>query len=87
MVKHYEENFKKQIVEIYNQGNYTYNKLGEEYQIAPSTIRGWVKRYNNTQSFDINDNKKEIIRLRKQLKQLEMENDILKQAALLLGKR
>ena len=91
MVKHYEENFKKQIVEIYNQGNYTYNKLGEEYQIAPSTIRGWVKRYNTTQSFDINDNRteeeKEIIRLRKQLKQLEMENDILKQAALLLGKR
>lgn len=43
MVKHYEENFKKQIVEIYNQGNYTYNKLGEEYQIAPSTIRGWEK--------------------------------------------
>ena len=28
---------------------------------------------------------KEIIRLRKKLKQVEMENDILKQAALLLG--
>ena len=64
MARHYEEDFKKQIVEIFNQGNYTYKKLGEEYAIAPSTIR-----------------------LRKKLKQLEMENDILKQAALLLGKK
>jgi transposase len=48
-------------------------------------------RYNNTQSFHAEDNRseeeKELIELRKKLKQLEMENDILKQAALLLGKR
>ena len=91
MARHYEEDFKKQIVEIFNQGNYTYKKLGEEYAIAPSTIRGWVDRYNNSNSFDIDDNRteeeKELIRLRKRLKQLEMENDILKQAALLLGKK
>lgn len=31
--KHYEEDFKKQIVEIFNQGNYAYRKLGEEYNI------------------------------------------------------
>ncbi len=65
--------------------------MGEEYDIAPSTIRGWVNRYNNSNSFDIDDNRteeeKELIRLRKKLKQLEMENDILKQAALLLGKK
>ena len=65
--------------------------MGEEYEIAPSTIRRWVNRYNNSNSFDIDDNRteeeKELIRLRKKLKQLEMENDILKQAALLLGKK
>ena len=48
-------------------------------------------RYNNTRSFNAEDNRseeeKELIELRKKLKQLEMENDILKQAALLLGKR
>ena len=45
----------------------------------------------HSNSFDIDDNRteeeKELIRLRKRLKQLEMENDILKQAALLLGKK
>lgn len=42
-------------------------------------------------SFDINDNRteeeKELIALRKKVKELEMENDILKQAALILGKK
>ena len=89
--RYYEENFKKQIVNIYNQGNHTYRELRGQYDIAPSTVRQWVMRYNNTQSFHAEDNRseeeKELIELRKKLKQLEMENDILKQAALLLGKR
>ena len=89
--KHYEENFKKQIVKIYNQGNHSYKELSEQYDIAPSTVRQWVIRYNNTRSFNAEDNKtdeeKRIKELEKKVKQLEMENDILKQAALLLGKR
>ena len=89
--RYYEENFKKQIVKIHNQGNHTYRELSEQYDIAPSTIRQWVMRYNNTQSFNAEDNKtdeeKRIKELEKKVRQLEMENDILKQAALLLGKR
>ena len=89
--KRYEENFKKQVVNIYNQGNHTYRSLSDEYGIAPSTMRQWVIRYNNTQSFNVDDNRsteeKSRIELEKRLKQLEMENDILKQAALLLAKR
>jgi transposase len=89
--KQYEENFKKQIVKIYNQGNHSYKDLSEQYGIAASTMRQWVIRYNNTRSFNAEDNKtdeeKRIKELEKKVKQLEMENDILKQAALLLGKR
>jgi transposase len=89
--KHYEENFKKQIVKIYNQGNHSYKELSEQYGIAASTMRQWVIRYNNTRSFNAEDNKtdeeKRIKELEKKVKQLETENDILKQAALLLGKR
>lgn len=91
MAKHYDEDFKKQIVNIYNQGNHSLRTLGEEYGIASSTLSDWVKRYNNSNSFNIDDNRsdqeKELIELRRKVKQLEMENDILKQAALLLGKK
>lgn len=91
MAKHYDTDFKKQIVNIYNQGNHSYRSISEEYGIATSTVRDWVLKYNETGSFNINDNRtdeeKELIELRKKVKQLEMENDILKQAALLLGKK
>jgi transposase len=87
----YDEDFKKQLVKIYNQGNHTYRGLADEYGVAAPTIRTWVLRYNNSNSFDLDDNRseeeKELIELRKKIKQLEMENDILKQAALLLGKK
>ena len=87
----FDEDFKKQLVKIYNQGNHSYMSLSEEYGVSAPTIRTWVIRYNDTKSFNIDDNRTEeeieLIELRKKLKQLEMENDILKQAALLLGKR
>ena len=78
--KHYEENFKKQIVNIQNQGNHTYRSLSEGYGIAISTMRQWVIRYNNTQSFNAEDNRTEdenkIIELEKKLAKLEIQNDI-----------
>ena len=90
MAKRYEEEFKKQIVALYNNGK-SLADLNREYGIAKSTIKVWVERYNDSGSFNVNDNRaeeeKELIRLRKKVKQLEMENDILKQAALILGKK
>lgn len=89
--KRFDEDFKKQLVKIYNQGNHSYRSLSEEYGVSAPTIRTWVIRYNESNSFNIDDNRTEeendLIELRKRVKQLEMENDILKQAALLLGKR
>ena len=78
--KYYEENFKKQLVNIYNQGNHTYRELYEQYAVSPSTLRQWVIRYNNTKSFSAEDNRTDeenrVIELEKRVKQLEMENDI-----------
>lgn len=51
----------------------------------------WIKQNQETGSFKAKDNltdeQKELIELRKRNKQLEMENDILKQAALIMGRR
>ena len=89
--KRYDEDFKRQIVKIYNQGNHSYRSLGDEYGVTATSIRTWVLRYNNSNSFDVADNRtteeKELIELRKKVKQLEMENNILKQQHFLLGKK
>jgi len=86
----YEEEFKKQIVALFNNGK-SLADINREYGIAKSTIKTWVERLNSSGSLNIDDNRteeeKELIALRKKLKQLEMENDILKQAALILGKK
>ena len=50
-----------------------------------------MKQHNETGSFQTSDNltpeQKELIALRKQNKQLQMEVDILKQAALIMGRK
>ncbi len=51
----------------------------------------WINQEETTGSFKEKDNRtpeeQELIELRKRNKQLEMKNDILKQAALILGRK
>ena len=88
--KNYTDDFKKQIVALKQNGKPT-AEIAREYQIAKSTIVKWNNDYNNSGSFKAKDNRteeeNEIIRLRKENKQLLMENDILKQAALIMGRK
>lgn len=86
----FEDNFKIKIVELYNNGK-SAKDLSKEYSIGYSTLYAWVKKYNNTGSFKAKDNRTDeenkLIKLEKELKQLRMENDILKQAALIMGRK
>ena len=53
--------------------------------------RSWIREYEDSGSFKAADNRSdeenELIRLRKENQQLKMENDILKQAALIMGRK
>ena len=84
------DEFKESIVKLYNNGK-SRSSLIREYDLTPSTLASWIRKYNNTGSFDVNANRseeeKELIKLKKDIQQLRMENDILKQAALILGQK
>ena len=86
----YSDEFKKQIVELIKNGK-QYKEVVLEYSIARSTLSKWVNNYGKTGSFKTKDNRSEneneLISLKKELAYLKMENDILKQAALILGRR
>lgn len=88
--KQYTEEFKKQIVALYNSGK-SGPALEKEYGVSKTTIYGWVKMYANSGSFKLSDNmsesEKKLRKLEKENKQLRMENDILKQAALIMGRK
>jgi len=88
--KRYTDSFKKQIVELINAGK-SYKEIVSEYSICRSTISKWVHDYNKTKSFKAKDNRtpeeNELIEVKKENALLKMENDILKQAALILGRK
>lgn len=88
--KRYTDEFKQQIVSLANNGK-ALQDIAKEYSLARSTVNKWVSDYNNTHSFKAKDNRSrednELIVLRKENQRLKMENDILKQAALIMGQR
>ena len=86
----YEDSFKKQIVNLFKNGK-SVLEISKEYGISRASVYKWVKENDNTGSFRACDNRtleeNELIKLKKQNKQLEMEVDILKQAALIMGRK
>lgn len=91
MRRAYTDEFKQQIVNLYNTGNYTRADLIREYELTETALSRWIRQAKNSGSFREKDNRtpeeNELIRLNKELKQLRMENDILKQAALIFGRK
>ena len=85
--KKYTPEFKQQIVELYNTGNYSFPQLSDEYGIAKSTISGWVKELSPEKVSDIETiSLKHNKALQKKMRELEIENEILKKATAIFAK-
>ena len=86
----YTDDFKKQMVGLYNSGK-SQSSITKEYELTPSSLRKWINQINETGSPHAKDNRtpmeEELLRLQKENKQLRMEVDILKQAALIIGQK
>lgn len=82
--------FKQQLVDLHLNGK-SQSEICREYEIVPSVLRRWIDQASSSGSFKEKDNRtpeqEELIRLRKENKQLLMERDILKQAALIMGQK
>jgi len=88
--REYTEEFKHQMVGLYNIGKPRADII-REYDLTRSALNNWITRINKSGSSKIADNRteeeKRLIILEKENKQLRMENDILKQAALIFARR
>jgi transposase len=82
--------FKKQVVALYENGK-SRQDIVREYELTASAFDRWITQFQQSGSFKEKDNRspeeQELIELRKRNKQLEMEVDILKQAALIMGRK
>ena len=88
--RNYTDEFKLQIVSLVKSGK-TSSIIAKEYGIAKSSVTKWVRDFNKSGSFKAKDNRtpeeNELIALRKRVKELEMEADMLKQAALIMARK
>ncbi len=74
----YSEEFKEQIVELYNSGESVMN-LSDEYGVSTVTIYKWIKLLSPVEvSEDKEITAKEYLEIKKHIAKLEMENEILK---------
>ena len=87
--KAYPQEFKLNIVELIRSGR-SINKLAKEYELSPQSIRTWLKQadVNSGRRVDglTSAEREEISKLRKQVRQLEIERDILKKALAIFGR-
>lgn len=84
------EDFKKQMVLLHQNGK-PRAEIIKEYDLTKSTFDRWIQQYTQSGSFKQKDNRSEaeneLIKLRKENKNLRIENDILKQATLIIGRK
>ena len=86
----FSKEFKEQIALLHTSGK-SRNEIIKDYELTPSAFDKWIQQHKTFGSFEEKDNRtpeqKEMIELRNRNQQLEMENDILKQAALIMGRK
>lgn len=86
--KRYPEEFKQQIVDLYNAGT-PVTKLADEYGLVEQTIYKWIKNLSPVIEEDDGTtvSMKEYKALQKKMAQLEMENEILKKATAIFARK
>ncbi len=88
--RNFTDEFKKQVVQL-NENGKPRKEILKEYELSSSAFDRWVSQYRNAGSFKEEDNRtpeqNENIRLQKENQRLSMEVDILKQAALIMGRK
>jgi transposase len=91
MSKYYEPEFKKKIVRLHLEDGRTLKGLAKEYGVSKASISIWVKQFRNecqeNEKAQVDyDYMKENLQLKKQLAELQKENDFLKKAAAFFAK-
>lgn len=80
-MKKYDDEFKREAVKKIHDGQ-SVASVARELGCAESLLHRWKRETFEASS----DSEKEVIALRRKLREVEMERDILKKAALIFGK-
>jgi transposase len=81
--KTYTKAFKEEAVALVNDQGYTVPEAAQSLGIRANLLYGWKQQFEDKQSGAVlaNDERSELMKLRKENKQLRMEKEILKKAS------
>jgi transposase len=90
MGKQYENDFKVMIVELLKSGR-TAKEISDEYNINDGIIRRWRREYESksgdfSKKREVSIQEQELKLLKKELREVKMERDILKKAVSIFSK-
>ena len=80
-MRKYDDEFKREVMRKVFDGQ-TVASVARELGVTEGLIHNWKKRVKASNS----DSENELIELKKKLREVEMERDILKKAALIFGR-
>ena len=80
-MRKYDEEFKREAVRRIEEGQ-SVASLSRELGVSAAQLHEWKKRKYEASP----DSEKELMKLKKRLREVEMENEILKKAALIFGR-
>ena len=83
----YSEEFKQQIVDLYNSGS-SVSYLSSEYGVTNITIYSWIKQLSPVKVSEKEEiSSKDYEKMKKRIAELEMENEILKKATAIFARK
>ena len=92
MRKKYAPEFRKRIVKLHLEEGRSIQSLAEEYRVSTASISNWTSQFRkecqtNEEARTEYDCMKENLRLKKELAELQKENEFLKKAAAFFAKQ
>lgn len=95
LVKRYTKEEKLEIVKLSLEDDLSNQEIGERFNIHPNTLSRWRREYlrNQERSFPgkgikrMSPHEQEVAELKKELKEAQLERDILKKAISIFSKR
>ena len=85
----YTKEFKLETVELVKSGGKTIREIAKDLDLTESSLRNWVRQYDvdaGAREGLSTQEKEELVRLRREVRQLRMERDILKKATAFFAK-
>ncbi len=87
MMNNFNDEFKKMLVEMYEDGE-PVAKLSKEYDVSRPTIYNWIKQFKSIElDGDETTDLNEVMKLKREMSKLKEENEVLKKCITIFSKK